>query len=113
MSTSTRTTAGALTSARVRHPLDPLTAEEIQRAIALLRVEHHLGDKVRFETVVLNEPPKQAVLAFKESDPIPRDAFIVVLDNTDGATYEAIVSLTQGIVVSWRHVPDVPTQDHA
>ncbi len=40
------------------HPLDPLTAPEIESAIAILRSQRSLGEKVRFESIVLNEPPK-------------------------------------------------------
>ena len=32
---------------------------------------------------------------------------IVLLDNDTGATYEAVVSLTDGEVTSWKHIPDV------
>ena len=90
-----------------QHPLDPLTSGEIEEALAILRSGRVLGTRVRFETVVLNEPPKQTVVGFKQGDPIPREAFIVLLDKDTASTYEAIVSLTEGKVVSWKHVPDV------
>lgn len=57
--------------------------------------------------VVLNEPDKRAVLCFKEGDEFEREAFVTILNNTDGATYEAIVSLTAGTVKSWKQIPDV------
>ncbi|HET8851083.1 MAG TPA: primary-amine oxidase, partial [Ktedonobacteraceae bacterium] len=38
---------------------------------------------------------------------ITREAFIILLDNTDGATYESIVSITEGKVISWQHIPGV------
>jgi len=91
----------------VLHPLEPLTAEEIIRALHILRTERHLSERARIVSVRLHEPPKEVVIHFKQGDPITREAFIVVLDNTDGATYEAIVSITGGKVISWQHIPGV------
>ena len=89
------------------HPLDPLTGDEIEGAVAILRAERDLGPKVRFEVVTLHEPPKEAVLNFSPGDASQREAFIVLLENTTGNTYESIVSLTDGAVVSWKHIPEV------
>lgn len=94
-------------SASSLHPLEPLTAEEVAAAVAIARAQHNLGEKMRFPTVVLNEPPKSVVLNFKDGDEIEREAFVVILNNAEGATYEAIVSLTTGTVKSWQHIPDV------
>lgn len=100
---------GFITSApsAILHPLDPLTAEEITAAVRIARSERNLSERVRFASVRLNEPPKELVLNFKPGDAIEREAFLIVLDNTDGTTYEAVVSLSTGKVVSWRHVPGV------
>ena len=93
--------------AAASHPLDPLTAGEIAAATAILRAQRQLGPRVRFETVVLQEPEKASVLDFQPGDAIARNAFLVVLDNDDGATYEAVVSLNEQRVVSWQYVPGV------
>jgi primary-amine oxidase len=92
---------------RVAHPLEPLTADEVTAAVAILRRERQLGERVRFMTVTLREPPKQAVLDLRPGDTLERAAFVVLLDNADGRTYEAVVSLTAGAVTSWEHVPGV------
>ena len=89
------------------HPLEPLTSEEITAAVHIVRTERNLHERVRFASVMLHEPPKEVVLNFKPGDPVTRAAFLILLDNTDGATYEAIVSVTEGRVVSWRHIPHV------
>lgn len=94
-------------SASSQHPLEPLTAEEIVAAVAIVKAERNLGEKMRFPTVVLNEPPKSAVLNFQDGDEIEREAFVVVLNNADGTTYEAIVSLSARTVKAWKHIPDV------
>ena len=89
------------------HPLDPLTATEIEGAKAILLSQRSLGERVRFESILLNEPPKDLVLGLKEGDAINREAFIVLFDNDTGATHEAIVSLSEGNVKSWQHIPGV------
>ncbi len=89
------------------HPLDPLTSAEIIEAASILRSQRQLGPRVRFETVVLGEPDKDLVRNFVPGDPVPREAFLVILDNDSEATYEATVSLDEGKVTSWRHVPGV------
>src|SRR5437899_5114617 len=92
---------------QVLHPLDPLSAQEITAAVAILRTSGKLGSNVRFATVVLQEPSKEVVLNFKDGDPIEREAFAVILDNDDGATYEAIVSITSSMVKGWKQIPEV------
>ncbi len=89
------------------HPLEPLTGEEIAAAVNIVRTERNLHERVRFASVALHEPPKEVVLNFKPGDHITREAFIILLDNADGATYEAVVSITGGKVTSWRHIPGV------
>ncbi len=94
-------------SRAVSHPLDPLTSEEIAGAAAILRAQRRLGPRVRFETIVLQEPSKDVVLNYEPGGAISRNAFVVILDNEDGSTYEAVVSLNEGQVTSWQHVPGV------
>jgi primary-amine oxidase len=92
---------------QIWHPLEPLTADEVAAAVSIVRAERHVGQQFRFPCVVLNEPPKSIGLNFKEGDRIHREAFLVLLDNATGFTYEAIVSLTEGTVISWQHIPNV------
>ena len=95
----------------VNHPLEPLTVEEVAAAVALVRQESNLGVDVgasfRFPCVTLKEPPKSTVLNFQVGDPFERQAFLILLDNETGTTYEVIVSLTQKRVVFWQAIPDV------
>jgi primary-amine oxidase len=91
----------------ILHPLEPLTAQEIAEAVAIVRLTPAVTAQFRFPCVTLHEPEKSVVLAFQPGDAIPRSAFMVLLDNATGHTYEAIVSLTQGIVTSWQHIPHV------
>ncbi len=94
----------------VIHPLEPLTAKEISAAVEILRTTQNLGPSYRFVSVVLHEPPKEQIINFEGVDSTDREAFVVLLDNADGSTYEAVVSLTQKVVGSWKHVPTVQPQ---
>ncbi|HMH56148.1 MAG TPA: hypothetical protein VK535_07770, partial [Gemmatimonadales bacterium] len=49
--------------ATTRHPLDPLTADEVQAASSILKKERGLDAGHRFVYVMLNEPAKKDVLA--------------------------------------------------
>ena len=102
-----QSTQAQFAHAPVRHPLDPLTASEIESAVAVLRSQQTLGEKVRFESIVLNEPSKDLVLNFNGQDATGREAFIVLFENDTGATYEAVVSLVEGEVKSYKHIPGV------
>src|SRR4051812_41491334 len=54
------------------HPLDPLTEDEIKAAVDLLKSEGKHTHCMVYSFIGLAEPPKQAVLAFKDGDPIVR-----------------------------------------
>jgi primary-amine oxidase len=89
------------------HPLDPLTAGEIEVAVATLKTAGKLPEGAFFPILVLREPPKAEVLAWKPGNPLRREAFAVVMDRPAGRTYEAIVDLASSRVLSWTHVPGV------
>ncbi|AJY73480.1 primary-amine oxidase [Paenibacillus beijingensis] len=89
------------------HPLEPLSKEEILAAVQILKVEKQLGDADRFVSVMLKEPKKEVVLSFDGTQAFDRQAFIIILNKQDNATYEAVVSLNEQKVVSWTHVPGV------
>ncbi len=87
------------------HPLDPLSAVEIERAGEIVRAERPLGPRVRVIFVMLHEPAKKVVLGHRPGDRVDRAAFVVLIDSAAGKTYEAVVSLGEGRVLSWEHVP--------
>jgi primary-amine oxidase len=89
----------------VSHPLDPLSAEEVGAASAIVRTVRELPASTRFITITLHEPPKGRVLALREGEQLDREAFVVLRDREQRATYETVVSLTRGELVSWREVP--------
>ena len=86
-----------------RHPLDPLSEEEISSACEILRREKQLGASHRFAIVHLVEPSKAEL---KSNAEISRRAFLVVLDRASGAAHEAIVDLSAASVVDWKLLPN-------
>ena len=84
------------------HPLDPLRAGELRDAVTVLRTDGHLGRRRRLVSVSLEEPAKGIVRGHSPGDPVDRRAFAVVHDPDDGQTFEAVVSLGERSVRSWR-----------
>ncbi len=89
------------------HPLDPLTAEEVQAAAEIIRRERATTDSWRFASLDLAEPAKADLLAWQPDDPMPRRAFAVCWDRSTNQPYEAVADLTAGRVASWTPVPGV------
>ncbi|MBI4943149.1 MAG: primary-amine oxidase [Actinobacteria bacterium] len=89
----------------VSHPLDPLSAEEITAAVAVLKAGPAAADSFRFAGVVLREPGKAALAG--DLTVCPREAAVVLIDRSDGAAYEAVVDLGHGTVEAWHAVEGV------
>ena len=84
------------------HPLDPLTAEEIRQAAAILRRDRGVGAGWRFASIELKEPGKAALAAGAAAG---REAIVVCWDRSDGRAYRAVLTLTGDAVTSWEHLP--------
>ena len=91
----------------VRHPLDPLTAAEIEAASQILKQDRGLAASARFVYVTLREPAKDAVLNYQPGQEFDREAHIVLRERAEHRTYEAVVSITAGQVRMYREVPGV------
>ena len=91
------------------HPLDPLAADEIRQAAAIVRRDQAIGDTWRFASIELKEPAKAdlpALEAEAQSEAqVSREALVVCWDRADGRAYRAAVSLTGNEVTSWEHLP--------
>jgi primary-amine oxidase len=91
----------------IRHPLEPLTAAEIQQAVELLQSHENVTPTTRFVSVSLKEPSKEAVHAFTGDESLSREAFSVLFDNAANACYEATVSLSENRLLNLRRIPGV------
>ena len=79
----------------MRHPLEPLSSQESQLAVRLLRNAGKVTPTTRFVSVSLKEPPKDARPRRHGAD-LPREAFVVLFDNATNTAHEAVVALSRG-----------------
>ena len=55
----------------LKHPLDPLESQEIEKAVELLKSDIRFNEGSTFISAILDEPDKSIVSDYKENDPIP------------------------------------------
>ena len=87
------------------HPLDPLTAAEIESTVQVLRGAGHLVEGSRLPILRLEEPAKSFVLDWKPGGSLTRRSLAVIKQGV--RTFEAVVDITGRKVVSFREVPGV------
>ncbi len=75
------------------HPLDPLTATETAKAVALFRKSKKLDENFRFTFVYLQEP--------LNSNSDNRKACATLINAKTGATFQGIANLTTGKIEKW------------
>jgi len=96
--------APAVAAVAPTDPLDALTADEINRTVAILTAAKKVDAQTRFPTITLQENSKESVLAWKPGQPFERLAHATYLRGS--AIHEAVVNLTSGSVVSDEEVKD-------
>ena len=79
------------------HPLDPLTADEIRVAAQVARADARFAS-AQFASILLNEPAKADVMAWRPGTTLPRQARLVVM--TPASVFEVVVDLTARRLVS-------------
>ncbi|HEY0387367.1 MAG TPA: primary-amine oxidase [Gaiellales bacterium] len=91
------------TAAGTTHPLDPLDAGELERAVGVLRREGLVVERTRVISVDLLEPDKAALAAWRAGGTLPaREAIGVVLHGTTGDAVECILDLDADTVTEQR-----------
>jgi primary-amine oxidase len=88
-----------------KHPLDPLSKEEITATVEVLKASGKVSDGSRFPIIVLHEPPKDEVLRFTPGGAMRREAFAVVYERASNTTFETVVDLKNKSVISWQAIP--------
>ena len=78
------------------HPLDALTAAEIDRTVAILKSAGRVDEKTLYPTITLVENSKASVLVWNPGQAFERRAKATYLHR--GQLYEAVVNLTSGQV---------------
>lgn len=88
----------------LRHPLEPLSADEVQQSVGLFKSLGKVTPTTRFVSVSLKEPRKELVHVPQSGRAIPREAFAVLFDNATNTAHEAVVSLSTSELVSWKSI---------
>ena len=97
--------AFAVAPGAAAHPLDPLSAPEIETAVSVLRAAGLVDKATRFALIDLDEPSKAAVLGWRPGQPSARKAFVIARRNR--VVDEAVVDLTARKVDRWEAIPGV------
>jgi len=86
------------------HPLDPLSADEIAAAAAIVRADARAGSETRFALIDLAEPGKQQVVDAVESGSGtgPRAARALIYDWETRTVGDVIVDLDAASIRRWR-----------
>ncbi|MGA7412686.1 MAG: hypothetical protein WBW33_19565, partial [Bryobacteraceae bacterium] len=69
-----------------RHPLEPLTAQEVETAVSLIKALPDFDGSTRIISVMLKEPSKEHVHTWPSVSIADRQAKVVLLDNTRNET---------------------------
>ena len=85
-----------MTPAQSLHPLDPFSAEELTRAVAILSDSGRVSETVRFSGAFPIEPPKDVVRGFVPGTPFERELRILGYDRERTGSFDARVSLSAG-----------------
>src|SRR5580658_5162174 len=90
----------ALSAAEIQtiHPLEPLSATEIQQAVTALKGLKDFGPATRIISVMLNEPAKATVYAWRNGSTLRRQAVAVLFDNAKNSVLTVIIDLATGEV---------------
>ncbi len=89
------------------HPLEPLDADEVTRAAAILRDSGRITPEARFCSMTLQEPGKEALRRHAAGGEAPeRCARVMLYDRGGEGGCDAVVSLTEGKVASFERVSE-------
>ncbi len=88
--------------AQAPHPLDPLSFQEHWTVLEVLREAGRYDNDTGVALVLLEEPPKAAVLGWSPGDPVERSALVVLRQGTE--SYEALIDLVERRIRSWTRI---------
>lgn len=89
---------------KVEHPLNPLTADEINSVVSAVKASDSFKQSMRFTQISLKEPEKSKVWnwVYGQKSAFEREANVVMLDGKK--VIEAQVNLASKKLVSWKEV---------
>ena len=92
--------------ANTTHPLDPASAEELARAVSVLKSTNALSEQAFFSFGHRQEPSREALAAFENGTLPDRVIRLVGHDREQGKSFRAEVSLEAGTVVDLAWLED-------
>jgi primary-amine oxidase len=95
------------TPTRAAYPHDPLTVDEVRRAVASVRESGRVPEHTLFATVAVDEPTRAELVAFAEGSPVDRRIRLVVVPGPESSVVEVVVAMPDGAVVGWDERPGV------
>jgi primary-amine oxidase len=96
------TLAGIVRAQELRHPLDQLSAQEIEQAVTILQQSGNLPPSTRFGLIELNEAPKAQVKTDLANGTMHRAAHLLMYDWGSATASEAVVDLGSRRIVSQK-----------
>ena len=84
------------------HPLDRLSEAETASAVEIIKADSRFLATMRFVSVDLHAPDKEAVSGFIAGSAVHRMADAILLNPDDGSTIEATASLNEVTVTHWH-----------
>ena len=84
-----------------QHPLDPLSSEELTRAVSLLRESGNTDETAYFACAIPVEPPKERVFDYLPGTPFDRVVRLIGHDPKARRSFEACVSISKGVLESF------------
>jgi primary-amine oxidase len=96
-----------MTKAEVAHPLAMLTADEIERAVAILSDSGRLPEGALFASIVLHEPAKDVLARWTPGDGVERRIRAVIVPGPGCGVIEAVVDVGAGVIEAWDEISHV------
>jgi primary-amine oxidase len=84
-----------------RHPLDPITPDEVDAAVALVGADSRFETDMVFAHVRLHEPDKAVVLAHTPGRAVDREVEVLLVPPGRLEAVDVVVSVTAGEVRRW------------
>jgi primary-amine oxidase len=89
----------------IPHPLNPLTEQEINTAVTIVKEKKKLSETAIFPIIALQEPDKEAVLNFTPGKSFLRQVFLQVYEIELNKTFTGTVNLNTKNLTSWQEIP--------
>jgi len=78
----------AFATKNTAHPLDPLSAKEVNKTLEILRKNDKFNGNTLLPYLILKEPAKAEVLNFQPGRPFKREALAEIYDKKSGKLFE-------------------------